>query len=95
MEKEFIKENRHSVTLNVTAGTIDSFRETEKTTGTVRVYDKGCIGVAGCLGKPDEAALTEQAKQALQVADELSDMILFHKKVRENGTALMAVWEDD
>lgn len=65
MEKEFIKENRHSVTLNVTAGTIDSFRETEKTTGTVRVYDKGCIGVAGCLGKPDEAALTEQAKQAL------------------------------
>ena len=38
---------------------------------------------------------SEQAKQALQVADELSDMILFHKKVRENGTALMAAWEDD
>ena len=36
----------------------------------------------------------EQAKQALQLADELSDMILFHKRVRENGTAMMAAWED-
>ena len=33
MEKEFIKETQHSVTLNVTAGRIDSFREIEKTTG--------------------------------------------------------------
>jgi len=38
---------------------------------------------------------SEQAKQALQIADELSDMILFHKKVRENGNAMMAAWEDD
>lgn len=37
---------------------------------------------------------SERAKQALQIADELSDMILFHKKVRENGTAMMAAWED-
>ncbi|SES99167.1 Helix-turn-helix [[Clostridium] aminophilum] len=36
----------------------------------------------------------EQAKQALQLADELSDMILFHKRVRENGTAMMAAWEE-
>ena len=65
MKKEFIKETRHSITLNVTAGKIDSFRELEKTTGTVRVYENGCIGVAGCLGEPDENALTEQAKEAL------------------------------
>lgn len=38
---------------------------------------------------------SEQARQALQIADELSAMILFHKKVRENGTAMMAAWEDD
>lgn len=31
---------------------------------------------------------SEQAKQALKMADELSDMILFHKKVRENGMIL-------
>ena len=65
MEKEFIKETQHSVTLNVTAGKIDSYREIEKTTGTVRVYENGCIGVAGCLGEPDEAALTEKAVEAL------------------------------
>ena len=65
MEKEFIKETEHSVTLNVTAGQIDSYRELERTTGTVRVYENGCIGVAGCLGEPDEEALTAQAKEAL------------------------------
>ncbi len=65
MEKEFIKEAQRSVTLNVTAGKIDSFREIEKTTGTVRVYDNGCIGVAGCLGEPDEKELTAKAEEAL------------------------------
>ena len=65
MEKEFIKKTEHSVTLNVTAGKIDSFREIERTTGTVRVYENGCIGVAGCLGEPNEAELTEEAKEAL------------------------------
>lgn len=38
---------------------------------------------------------SEQAKQALVIADELSDMTLFHKKVRENGEAMMIAWEDD
>ena len=65
MEKEFIRETKRSVTLNVTGGKIDSFREIEKTTGTVRVYEGGCIGVAGCHGEPDEDALTEKAKEAL------------------------------
>ena len=65
MEKEFLKETHHSVTLNVTAGQIDSYRELEKTTGTVRVYENGCIGVAGCLGEPDEETLTVQATDAL------------------------------
>lgn len=65
MEKEFIKVTQESVTLNVTAGKIDSFRQIEKTTGTVRVYENGCIGVAGCLGEPDEAELTKKAQEAL------------------------------
>ena len=38
---------------------------------------------------------SEQAKQALQIADELSDMILFHRRVRENGNAMMDAWGDD
>ncbi len=65
MEKEFIKETQHTITLNVTAGQIDSYRELEKTTGTVRVYENGCIGTAGCLGEPNEETLTAQAKEAL------------------------------
>ena len=65
MEKEFIKNTVESVTLNVTAGKVDSFRRTEKTTGTVRVYENGCIGVAGCLGEPNEEELTKKAIEAL------------------------------
>ena len=67
MEKEFLTETTRSVTLNVTGGKIDSFREQEETTGTVRVYEGGSIGVAGCLGQPDEAALTARAKEALSL----------------------------
>ena len=65
MQKEFIIKTRRSVTLNVTGGKIDSFREKEETTGTVRVYENGCIGIAGCLGTPDEQKLTEKAMEAL------------------------------
>lgn len=36
---------------------------------------------------------SEQAKEALQIADRLSDMILFHRIVRENGMAMMESWE--
>lgn len=65
MKKEFIVNRSSSVTLNITAGKIDSYRKNEETTGTVRVYRDGKIGVAGMLGTPDEAALTERAEAAL------------------------------
>ena len=32
---------------------------------------------------------TEDAREALRIADEVSDQILFHRKVRKNGTAMM------
>lgn len=32
---------------------------------------------------------SEQAKNALQIADKLSDMILFHSRVRKNGAEMM------
>ena len=38
---------------------------------------------------------SEEARQALKIADELSDMILFHKRVRQNGTAMMSPWGDE
>lgn len=36
---------------------------------------------------------SEQAKNALKMADILSDMILFHSQVRENGAAMMEAWD--
>lgn len=65
MKKEFIVDRSSSVTLNVTAGRIDSYRKKEETTATVRVYRDGKIGVAGMLGEPDETALTGKAEAAL------------------------------
>lgn len=41
------------------------------------------------MGKVD----SERAKNALKMADILSDMILFHSRVRENGTAMMEAWD--
>lgn len=38
---------------------------------------------------------SQQAKNALTTADKLSDMILFHSRVRENGTLMMEEWRDD
>lgn len=37
---------------------------------------------------------SNQAKDTLKLADKLSDMILYHKKIRENGTAMMEVWDN-
>ena len=37
---------------------------------------------------------SEEAKEALRIADKLSDMIIFHKKVRENGNAMIDLWEE-
>ena len=38
---------------------------------------------------------SKEARNALKIADELSDMILFHRRVRENGTAMMTPWGDE
>ena len=37
---------------------------------------------------------SKEAKQALEIADKLSAMILFHKKIRDNGVKSMRVWEE-
>ena len=37
---------------------------------------------------------TDSAREALDIADKLSNMILFHKTVRENGTEMMNPWKD-
>ena len=37
---------------------------------------------------------TEEARKGIQLADELSDMILFHSRVCENGKKMEQPWED-
>ena len=45
MEKEKLIWQTNEISLNVTAGKIDSYRRTEETKNTVRVYKDGRIGV--------------------------------------------------
>lgn len=37
---------------------------------------------------------TEEARKGIRLADELSDMILFHTRVCENGKSMEQPWED-
>lgn len=66
MEKEILHSRRETVTLNVTANRVDSYRRKEETQNTVRVYENGNIGIAGSLGAFDEDELTEKAIAALE-----------------------------
>ncbi len=65
MEKEYLVNKSNEITLNVTDGKIDSYREKDETQATVRVYENGTIGVAGALGDPDFAALEKEAAAKL------------------------------
>ena len=40
-------------------------------------------------------AKTEEAKEGIQLADELSDMILFHTRIKENGEKMEEPWDDN
>ena len=65
MEKEYLLNKSNEITLNVTDGKIDSYREKDETQSTVRVYENGTIGVAGALGDPDFVALEKEATAKL------------------------------
>lgn len=65
MEKEIITDKTSSVSLNITANKIDSYRLKEEIKNTVRVYEDGKIGVAGSLGEFKEEVLTKSAAEAL------------------------------
>lgn len=38
---------------------------------------------------------SEEAREGLKIADRLSDMIIFHRKVKENGIEMMEAWDTD
>ena len=89
MKRELYQYTIQEVSLNVTAGYVDSIRRKNITKTGCRVYDNGCIGVAGVLGeatadtwKAAEEALEDQVPYAFEptVGD---------GKVRCFGTAAM------
>ena len=65
MQKEYLVNKSNEITLNITNGKVDSYREKDETQCTVRVYDNGRIGVAGALGEVDMDALEAQAIEKL------------------------------
>ncbi|MBQ7408314.1 MAG: hypothetical protein IJW13_03475 [Clostridia bacterium] len=65
MNKEYIVNKSSEITLNITDGKVDSFREIDETTNTVRVYSEGKIGVAGALGEVDFSELEKTAETKL------------------------------
>lgn len=65
MEKEYLINKSNVITLNITDGKVDSYREKEESQSTARVYDNGRIGVAGALGNVDMAELEKQATAKL------------------------------
>ncbi len=40
-----------------------------------------------------EEVHTPQAKRALEIADEIADLICFHSKCQENGEKMLRAWE--
>ena len=77
MQKEYIVNKSNEITLNLTAGKVDSYRVKDETQCTVRVYEGGVIGIAGALGDADMQALEAQA------AAKLSDGIPYPCKLNK------------
>lgn len=38
---------------------------------------------------------SEEAKKALEIADTISDMIIFHNNIKQNGEDMQTIWSDD
>lgn len=64
MIKELYQIKKKEITLNITNGEIDSVRKKNLTKSGCRVYDNGCIGVAGIMGEPTQETW-EKAERAL------------------------------
>lgn len=62
MIRELYQVITHEVCLNVTVGRVDSVRKKNITKSGCRVYEDGCIGVAGCLGQPTEETWAEAVR---------------------------------
>ncbi|MBQ4564742.1 MAG: hypothetical protein IJA48_00170 [Oscillospiraceae bacterium] len=67
MVKELYQIKQRETALNITDSRVDSVRRKNITKTGCRVYENGCIGIAGVLGEPTEATW-EKAEAALSAA---------------------------
>lgn len=94
MESEKIITKSTNYSINVAASKVDSLRITETSETVVRVYDNGFIGVAGKKGKSDEAALYEEAKEALKDCVPYPEMLDGNKTRSESARNVVVKPED-
>lgn len=66
MEYEIIRREETGYSVSVAASKVTSFRKNFNQTTTVRVYENGCIGIAGAVGKADVGALRKEAEDNLK-----------------------------
>ena len=66
MIKEKYSIKSKTVTLSVTNGAISAIQKSNTTKTGLRLYDNGCIGIAGAIGSYDEQRLTSHAEQMLK-----------------------------
>lgn len=65
MQKEYITTVSTNLTINLIQGKPESFRKVVEKTNTVRVYQDGCIGVAGSIGETNFDELEKLAVENL------------------------------
>lgn len=92
MIKELYQQTVREVSLNVSAGRVDSLRSKRITKSGCRVYDNGYIGVAGCLGQPT-ADTWAAAEQALARQVPAAPPETGRERVREQGEPLIPAEE--
>lgn len=92
MIKELYQQTVREVSLNVSAGRVDSLRRKNITKSGCRVYDNGYIGVAGCLGRPTADAWAA-AERALARQVPAAPPETGRERVREQGEPLIPAEE--
>ncbi len=65
MNKEKIIDSETSYSVGIVNNNVDALRVNDNKSTSVRVYENGCIGVAGAIGDADETELTKRAVKNL------------------------------
>ena len=94
MLKEKFSQHVKQTAINVVQTKIESVRRKDITRTGIRMYDNGHIGIAGAIGKYDEAELTSRAADALALKLEYPYEIAGNRKESLKLEAEMNCGED-